>query len=102
MILMKILIVIAMIMKITWGWIFNLCFWLFVDRKLTIYFCYLIITGIFTVYILFLFDLDWIIKWTNLNVVYLIIQISESSCFFDDDNKLMLVISLKNAKQINL
>ena len=32
----------------------------------------------------------------------LIIQISESSCFFNDDDTFMLVISLKPNKQINL
>ena len=71
--LVIILALIAMIMAITSGWIFNLCFRLFVDRKLTTYFFYLIIVGIFTIYILFLFDLNWIIKWTNLNTVNLII-----------------------------
>ena len=59
-ILIMILIVIAMIIKITSGLIFNLCFWLFVDRKITIYFSYLIITCMFTIYILF--SLNWIIK----------------------------------------
>ena len=86
--LVIILALIAMIMTITSGWIFNLCFRLFVDRKLTTYFFYLIIVSIFTIYILFLFDLNWIIKWTNLNTVNLIIQISEFSCF------LMMMINL--------
>ena len=95
-----ILIVIAMIIKITSGWIFNLCFWLFVDRKITIYFSYLIIACIFTIYILF--GLNWIIKWINLNTVNLIIHISEFSCFFNDDDKFMLIISFETTKLINL
>ena len=93
---------IAMIMTITWGWIFNLCFHLFVYRKWTTYFFNLIIIGVFIIYILFLFDLNWIIKWINLNSVNLIIQISEFSFFFNDDDIFMLVISFENTKQINL
>ena len=101
-ILIIILTVIVMKMKVTWGWIFNLCFCLFVDRKLTTYllfdycrsFCYL--------YFIFKCDLNWIIKWTNLNTMNSIIQISEYSWFFNDDDNFMLVISLKPTKQINL
>ena len=50
------------------------------------------------------FHLNWIIKWTNLNTMCSIIQISKSSCFFffNNNDNFILVISLKPTKQINL
>ena len=62
---------------------FNLCFFFFWDRKLTIYFCYLINASFFTIYILFVvFNLNWIIKWINSNIVNSIIQVSKYFFFF--------------------
>ena len=46
-----ILTVIVMIMTVMQGWIFNLVFLHFGDRKLTIYFCYLINASSLTIYI---------------------------------------------------
>ena len=97
------LIIILMIMTVTWRWIFNLCFLFFGDRKLITYFCYLMITGVFTTYILFVvFNLNWIIKWIDCNIVNSIIQVFESSYFFNDNYNLILMILLKPTKYINL
>ena len=53
--LIIIFIVITMIMTIIWGWIFNLCFCFFIDRKLTIYICYLIVANFYLILIRFVF-----------------------------------------------
>ena len=94
--------IMLVIMAITSGWIFNLCWRLLFIENQQLIFWNFIIMGIFTIYILFLFYLNWIIKWTNFNTVNWIIQISEFSCFFYDGNKFMLVISFETTKQINL
>ena len=85
------------------GMNFQFMFSSFVDRKLTIYF-FIWLLQVFSQFLYFLkCDLNWIIKWTNLNTMNSIVQISEYSCFFnDDDNNFMLVISLKPTKKINL
>ena len=64
--LIIILTVIVMIMIVMWGE-FQFMFIFLGDRILTIYLFYLINAGSFTIYILFaMFNLNWIIKWTNL------------------------------------
>jgi len=72
----------------------------FVDRKLIVYFCYLIIASVFTIYILF--NLNSIIKWINPNTLNSIIQASNFFYFFNDDDNFIPVILLKPTKQINL